>query len=156
MVDWAELVRVSVPDLPNYEANPADSDQAGRNQAGVVGTRSGSQVADLIENEMAGSDLPTFPTTFECSRVEDNENSNPLAFYGPAGGGAERQPAPHKSICDPSCAYFRHPGLSDGYCGGRDDLPHAYTAGHPLSHLPPDRGATCPAWRLHPAFRVES
>lgn len=53
----------------------------------------------------------------------------------------------------PSCKTCRHlhrPGLSDGHCGGRDDLPPAYTPGHPLRQLPEDGGASCAAWRLHP------
>ena len=49
----------------------------------------------------------------------------------------------------PSCKTCRHlhrPGLSGGHCGGRDDLPHAYTAGHPLRRLPDDGGANCTTW----------
>lgn len=49
----------------------------------------------------------------------------------------------------PSCRTCRHlhrPGLSVGHCGGRDDLPHAYTAGHPLRRLPDDGGASCTTW----------
>ena len=42
-----------------------------------------------------------------------------------------------------TCAEFRRPGRSDGYCGGRDDLPPAYTEGHPLRKLPADLGETC-------------
>lgn len=53
----------------------------------------------------------------------------------------------------PSCRTCRHlkrPGLSPGCCGGRDDLPHAYTAGHPLRRLPDDGGASCGTWENHP------
>jgi hypothetical protein len=32
---------------------------------------------------------------------------------------------------------------------GRDDLPPAYTPGHPRQ-LPDDGGASCTAWLLHP------
>lgn len=38
------------------------------------------------------------------------------------------------------CRHFRRPGLSDGYCTGRDDLPHAYGFMH---RLPDDSGARC-------------
>ena len=31
-----------------------------------------------------------------------------------------------------TCRHLKRPGLSAGYCGGRSDLPPAYTAGHPL------------------------
>lgn len=45
-----------------------------------------------------------------------------------------------------TCQHLHRPGLSDGHCGGRDDLPPAYTAGHPLRRLPDDEGASCAAW----------
>jgi hypothetical protein len=38
------------------------------------------------------------------------------------------------------CRHFARPGLSDGYCGARTDLPHAYGL---LHVLPPGKGATC-------------
>ena len=45
-----------------------------------------------------------------------------------------------------TCRHLKRPGLSDGHCGGRDDLPSAYTAGHPLRRLPDDGGASCTTW----------
>ena len=47
-----------------------------------------------------------------------------------------------------TCAHFARPGLSAGYCGGRDDLPRAYGENHPLRKLPSDRGAACKERRL--------
>ncbi len=47
-----------------------------------------------------------------------------------------------------TCRHLRRPGLSDGHCGGRDDLPPAYTAGHPLRRLPDDGGTSCTTWEL--------
>lgn len=44
------------------------------------------------------------------------------------------------------CQHFARPGKSDGYCSGRDDLPLAYGANHPLRRLPADRGASCSQW----------
>lgn len=41
------------------------------------------------------------------------------------------------------CIHFSAPGLSDGYCGQRDDLPPAYGINHPLRRLPDDNGANC-------------
>lgn len=41
------------------------------------------------------------------------------------------------------CVHFSAPGLSDGYCGQRDDLPPAYGINHPLRRLPDDCGANC-------------
>jgi len=43
----------------------------------------------------------------------------------------------------PDCQHFARPGKSDGYCGGRKDLPRAYGAGHPLRRLPTDNGESC-------------
>jgi hypothetical protein len=45
------------------------------------------------------------------------------------------------------CQHFARPGKSGGYCGGRDDLPLAYGANHPLRRLPADGGASCHQWR---------
>ena len=41
------------------------------------------------------------------------------------------------------CKHYARPGKSAGYCSGRDDLPLAYGANHPLRRLPADRGASC-------------
>lgn len=41
------------------------------------------------------------------------------------------------------CRRFGRPGLSDGYCTGRDDLPSAYGF---MRALPDDKGATCAAF----------
>lgn len=38
----------------------------------------------------------------------------------------------------PHCTHFRRPGLSAGYCGGREDLPPAYGENHPLKQIPAD------------------
>ena len=41
------------------------------------------------------------------------------------------------------CRYFRRPGQSEGYCTGRDDLPHVYGL---MRELPDDNGARCGAF----------
>lgn len=41
------------------------------------------------------------------------------------------------------CIHFSLPGLSNGYCAGRDDLPPAYGLNHPLRKLPDDDGKSC-------------
>ena len=46
-----------------------------------------------------------------------------------------------------TCRHRKRPGLSPGYCSGRDDLPSAYGLHHPLRRLPADQGAACPLWR---------
>lgn len=49
-----------------------------------------------------------------------------------------------------TCRHRKRPGLSSGYCGGgRDDLPGAYGAHHPLRQLPADQGATCASYQSH-------
>lgn len=48
-----------------------------------------------------------------------------------------------------TCRHRRRPGLSLGYCGGRDDLPPAYGDHHPLRKLPEDQGVACPSYLPH-------
>jgi hypothetical protein len=55
----------------------------------------------------------------------------------------QQQPAPSCRTCN----HARRPGGLTTLCGGRDDLPHAYTAGHPLRRLPDDGGASCAVWQ---------
>lgn len=45
------------------------------------------------------------------------------------------------------CEHYTRPGKSEGYCGGRDDLPPAYGENHPLRRLPADHGASCNQWK---------
>ena len=47
-----------------------------------------------------------------------------------------------------TCRRLKRPGLSAGYCSGRDDLKPAYGPGHPLQRMPDDQGATCSTWVL--------
>ena len=48
-----------------------------------------------------------------------------------------------------TCRHRKRPGLSAGYCSGRDDLPGAYGDHHPLRKLPADQGASCASYRPH-------
>lgn len=45
-----------------------------------------------------------------------------------------------------SCQHRARPGLSAGYCSGREDLARAYGHNHPLRVLPPDGGVSCNRW----------
>ena len=45
-----------------------------------------------------------------------------------------------------TCRHRKRPGLSPGYCSGRDDLPGAYGLHHPLRKLPDDQGASCASY----------
>lgn len=49
-----------------------------------------------------------------------------------------------------SCLHFFRPGMTDGHCGERDDLPHAYGPNHPLRCLPADNGESCEVWEIKP------
>ena len=54
-----------------------------------------------------------------------------------------------------TCANLRRPGLTDGYCAAREDLPLAYGERHPLHALPADGGASCSCWvDLLPALQT--
>lgn len=67
----------------------------------------------------------------------------------------EAYPAARFILCADDDAFGEHfarPGLSDGLCGGRPDLPFAYGPGHPLRKLAADLGADCHAWALHPSW----
>ncbi len=46
-----------------------------------------------------------------------------------------------------TCRHRKRPGLSAGYCSGRDDLPGAYGDHHPLRKLPADQGASCTSYQ---------
>lgn len=155
IVDWSALFdQIDAPE----PSNPLESGSVppvSGNISEAVGTFSDSH--PIVSNEFFSSvpTVPTVPPLFEEHRTEALEKSIPCEFIKPAGGGFEGQSAPHKTPVESSCrtcAHRRSPGLSDGHCGGRDDLPPAYTPGHPLRRLPDDGGASCPAWRLHPCL----
>lgn len=153
MIDWAALVADSALNLPKNESKGPCSDLTGRNKpenpekVGTAETRAPLEFPGSVPT------VPTVPTGFERSRVREDEKHNPSSFLEPVGGGVQGQSAPHKTPIETSCrtcAHLRRPGLSDGCCCERDDLPPVYTHGHPLRKLPADHGASCSAWRLHP------
>lgn len=153
MINWASLVHdlplENVDQCPKTHHVPTSSG----NKLEAVGTFS-SPYANVYKDIFKDvPPVPTVPTVFERARECEDEKNNPSSFLEPVGGGVQGQSAPHKTTLEPACrtcTHFRRPGLSDGYCCERDDLPPAYTPGHPLRQLPDDGGASCPAWRLHP------
>lgn len=153
MIDWPSLVANSAPEQAENPAFGPLFPQKVGTDCGGVGTDLTSQYIENKEVLNSVPTVPTVPTTFERARVREDGKHNPTSFKEPGGDGAEGQPAPHKEACESSCktcAHLCRPGLSDGLCGGgRDDLPPAFTKGHPLHRPPADGGKNCPAWRLH-------
>lgn len=155
MIDWSALVADSALNLPCNEAKAPCSDLATRNKPHKPESVGTPETLAVTGFHGFCSDVPSVPHVFERTRVEEHEKHNPSSFIEPVGGGVERQSAPHKRTCESSCrtcAHLGRPGLSDGHCGGRDDLPPAYGPGHPLRQLPPDGGASCSTWKIHPGF----
>ena len=70
-----------------------------------------------------------------------------LAIYPDAVAAEPCEPPPPMETSCRDCLHFKRPGLSAGYCAGRDDLPLAYGANHPLRKPPDDDGASCEQWR---------
>lgn len=156
MIDWASLVANSAPKMAeNPDFGPLFPQKVGTDSGGV-GTKSPSQPIDQKQVFDFVPTVPSVPTVFEEQRVREDEKHNRLSFLESAGGEVKGQSAPHKTTsASPSCktcAHLRRPGLSDGLCSARDDLPPAFAPGHPLRQLPDDGGASCTAWRLHPAM----
>ena len=151
MIDWSELVADAAQNLPKNEANDHCSYSTCRNKQAFSETVGTAETRANTGFQGVCSDVPSVPQDFEWSRVEEHEKHNPSSLFEPAGGVVQRQSAPHNEAPRPSCRTCAH--LSRlGHCGGCDDLPPAYTPGHPLRKLPDDGGASCPAWRLHPAM----
>ena len=155
MIDWAALVADSPPILPNNEAKTPCPDLTSPDKPQKSKTVRTSESPAPTGSSGFVRTIRGVRTTFEGPRVEEHEKHTSLSFIEPAGGGVKDQSAPHKKACEPSCrtcAHLGRPGLSNGHCGGRDDLPPAYGPSHPLRQCPADGGASCQAWRLHVAF----
>ena len=120
-----------------------------------LGTELITQDTDSKENSYLCSHVPSVPDVLEGEREEKHEDSSLTSFNVPDGGELPGESAPAKvpreHTCR-SCEHFARPGLSDGLCGGRPDLPPAFGPEHPLRQLPPDHGADCHAWALHPSW----
>lgn len=98
--------------------------------------------------------VPGVPSDFEDLGKGHSKKSIYMEYLDEPGGDGGEAVAPSMKVptvatCQ-TCTHRRMPGLSAGYCAGRDDLPHVYTAGHPLRILPDDLGGTCGAWERHP------
>jgi hypothetical protein len=54
-----------------------------------------------------------------------------------------------------NCQTCAHYSPKYRYCGGdRPDLTNVYSSGHPLKHLPEDKGESCQVFVVSPAMKV--
>jgi hypothetical protein len=54
-----------------------------------------------------------------------------------------------------SCETCQHYSPKYRYCGGdRPDLTNVYSSGHPLKHLPKDKGQSCQAFVISPVMKI--
>lgn len=95
--------------------------------------------ADLVASAVAGGADKGPVEPVPAAPLEHGPDSSRYAVPGGSGRKDARS-------CE-SCRHVRRPGLADGYCDGRGDLPPAYGAGHPLHLLPDDRGVSCDRWK---------
>lgn len=154
--DWGALMDQIMPnDAQKASESGLFQEKPGTNP-GVPGTDLTTQATEKQQENFSVPGVPCVPGTFEKARPQHCANSFPSSFLEPVGDGVGEACAPAKIGFIPSCSCCAHlcrPGLSDGLCGGdREDLPHAFTPGHPLRRLPLDGGANCPKWALHWSF----
>jgi hypothetical protein len=54
-----------------------------------------------------------------------------------------------------SCETCQHYSPKYRYCGGdRPDLANVYSSGHPLKHLPEDKGEGCQVFKINPVMKI--
>lgn len=154
--DWGALMDQIMPNQPQKAGNDGLFQEKPGTNPGPPGTDLTHQTPDKQQKIVSVPGVPSVPGTFEKVRPEHCANTLPSSSSRPVGDGAGDACAPEKigfiSSCS-CCAHRMRPGLSDGLCGGdREDLPYAFTSGHPLRRLPLDGGADCPKWGLHWSF----
>lgn len=115
-------------------------------------------IGDLLDDAQESTELPPTERPTRAYRwTVLRADGDPLTVYlGPPGTATEAMsgisgaitatPDPLLTVGCATCRHLKRPGLSDGHCGARTDLPPAYGDGHPLRQLPDDRGATCATW----------
>lgn len=91
------------------------------------------------------TDRDPLPVSF----TEAMTHAEALAGYPDAVAAEPIAPPPPIETSCRDCRHFAKPGHSSGYCAGRDDLPLAYGANHPLRKLPDDGGASCLTWQAN-------
>ena len=151
--DWGALMDQIMPNQPQKAGKDGLFQEKPGTNPGPPGTDFTNQATDKQQKIISVPGGPTVPSTFEKVRPKHCANAVQSSFSKPVGEGAGDACAAEKIGFIPSCSCCAHrmrPGLSDGLCGGdREDLPYAFTPGHPLRRLPLDGGADCPKWVLH-------
>lgn len=151
--DWGALMDQIMPNQPQKAGKDGlFQEKPGTNQNGV-GTDFHTQDIERKEENFSVTSVPGVPCTFEETREDVCANHAPTSYPRAPGEVGRGPSAPSDIGSIPaclSCEHLKRPGLSDGLCGGdREDLPYAFTSGHPLRRLPLDGGAGCPKWGLH-------
>ncbi|MCD6682094.1 MAG: hypothetical protein LT102_15865 [Burkholderiaceae bacterium] len=119
-----------------------------RDQAEVLAAYPDALAAEPVPEETAtvpADALALFDACAKAGLYDDDDRAALPAMFALDPEGVRRLiEAMHERIAScRRCRHFRRPGLSDGYCTGRDDLPHA----HGLLHeLPDDEGMRCNAF----------
>jgi len=119
-----------------------------RDQAEVLAAYPDALAAEPMPEETATVPADALALFDVCAKAglygDDDRAALPAMFALDPEGARRLIEAMHKQIAScRRCTHFRRPGLSEGYCTGRDDLPHAYGL---LHELPDDEGMRCEAF----------
>lgn len=120
-----------IPDRPQRKATKAEAEEITALVRAIYANDTDDDRAEALAMALADPDGALL-----CYRTIAEERG--IALAAPVVGTAK--------ACQ-YCQHYTRPGMSEGYCGGRDDLPRAYGLNHPLRRLPADRGASCDQWQ---------
>lgn len=120
-----------IPDRPQRKATKAEANEITALVRAIYAHDTDDDRAEALAMALADPDGALL-----CYRTIAEERG--IALAAPVVGTAK--------ACQ-CCQHYTRPGMSEGYCGGRDDLPRAYGLNHPLRRLPADRGASCDQWQ---------
>jgi hypothetical protein len=116
----------------------------------VTGNTQGSELKEIL---CSVPSVPDVPGTFEEARYGHTSQHQEQEHKNPVGGEVAGEPAPYQSrangLCK-TCVHLARPGKSEGYCGGRSDLPPAYGPLHPLRRLPTSALFDCSTYERGP------
>lgn len=116
----------------------------------VTGNTQGSELMEVLRSVPS---VPDVPVVFEEVWYGHTEPNQEQAHKHPVEGGAAGESAPYQSrangLCK-TCVHLARPGKSEGYCGGRSDLPPAYGPLHPLRRLPASALFDCSTYKPGP------